>query len=293
MAKIAIVTDSNSGITQEEAANLGIYVLAMPFIIDGTTFFEDTTLSREQFHRKLSSDADISTSQPAPESVTSLWDELLNNYDYILHIPMSSSLSGSCSSAYGLAQEYDGKVKVVDNKRISITQRQAVLDAIALVKRGKTVEEACEILMNDTYNTSIYVLVDTLKYLKKGGRITAAAAALGTLLRIKPVLTIQGGKIDAFAKARTTKQGKEIMLQALKQDIETRFGGITKRSDMRFRITQYNNMEVALQIKAEIEEMYPQYGAVEIDGLSLSVCTHVGPGTVGVAVIKNLDIDHV
>lgn len=221
--RIGIITDSNSGITQSQAEELGIYVVPMPFMIDGQTYFEDINLTQEQFYEKLKAGADISTSQPSPESVTGLWDRLLEEYDQLVHIPMSSGLSGSCQTAMMLAQDYEGKVFVVNNHRISVTQRQSALDAKMLADEGKTGEEIQKILYDSRYDSSIYITVDTLKYLKKGGRITPTAAAFGTLLRIKPVLTIQGEKLDAFAKARTMKQAKNIMLMALKKDLEERF----------------------------------------------------------------------
>ncbi|MDE6916810.1 MAG: DegV family protein, partial [Lachnospiraceae bacterium] len=226
MSKIAVVTDSNSGITQNQAKELGIRVLPMPFMIDGETFYEEITLSQEEFYRKLAQNADISTSQPSPESITQIWDELLKEHDEIVHIPMSSGLSGSCQTAMMLAQDYEGKVHVVNNQRISVTQKQSTFDAIALAKEGKSGSAIKDILEEDKFNSSIYIMIDTLYYLKKGGRITPAAAALGTLLRLKPVLQIQGDKLDAFAKARTVTQAKSIMINAIKNDIEKRFGGL-------------------------------------------------------------------
>ena len=212
MSKIAIVTDSNSGITQGQAKEIGIHVLPMPFMIDGETFYEEITLSQEAFYQKLAQNADISTSQPSPESIMQLWDELLKENDEIVHIPMSSGLSGSCQTAVMLAQDYDGKVHVVNNQRISVTQKRSAFDALELAKAGKSGSEIKEILEADKFNSSIYIMIDTLYYLKKGGRITPAAAALGTLLRLKPVLQIQGEKLDAFAKARTVNQAKSIKI---------------------------------------------------------------------------------
>ena len=228
MAKIAIVTDSNSGITQAEGKKIGIYVLPMPFMIDEVTYYEDIDLTQEQFYEKLKSGANIATSQPSPDSVTSLWDKLLQEYDEIVHIPMSSGLSGSCQSAMAFAADYDGRVQVVNNQRISVTQRQSALDALQLAAADKDAAQIKEFLENDKFNSSIYIMLDTLYYLKKGGRITPAAAAIGTMLRLKPVLTIQGEKLDAFAKARTTSQGKTMMINAIKKDINERFGGMTE-----------------------------------------------------------------
>lgn len=222
--KIAIVTDSNSGITQAQAGELGVSVLPMPFMIDGETYFEDITLTQEQFYEKLAQGADISTSQPSPESVTDLWDSLLKEYDEIVHIPMSSSLSGSCQTAMMLAEDYEGKVQVVNNQRISVTQRQSALDALEMAKNGYSAVQIKEKLEETKEDSVIFITLDTLKYLKKGGRITPAAAALGTLLRIKPVLIIEGGKLDAFSKARTAKQAKTTMLTALAHEMEVRLG---------------------------------------------------------------------
>ena len=221
--KVAIITDSNSGITQAQAKELGIYVLPMPFMIDGKEFFEDINLTQREFYEKLKDGSDISTSQPSPESVMNLWDTVLKEYDQIVHIPMSSGLSSSYQTANMLAQDYEGKVEVVNNQRISVTQRQSALDAKELAARGWDAKRIKEKLEEMKFESSIYITVDTLKYLKKGGRITPAAAALGTLLRIKPVLQIQGEKLDAFAKARTMKQAKSIMITAMTRDFEERF----------------------------------------------------------------------
>ena len=285
--RIGIITDSNSGITQSQAEELGIYVVPMPFMIDGQTYFEDINLTQEQFYEKLKAGADISTSQPSPESVTGLWDRLLEEYDQLVHIPMSSGLSGSCQTAMMLAQDYEGKVFVVNNHRISVTQRQSALDAKMLADEGKTGEEIQKILYDSRYDSSIYITVDTLKYLKKGGRITPTAAAFGTLLRIKPVLTIQGEKLDAFAKARTMKQAKNIMLMALKKDLEERFHDGKCRRTYR-EIAHAANDEAAAELKAELEEMYP--GApIHVDPLSLSVACHIGPGSLAVACSRMLE----
>lgn len=287
MAKIAIVTDSNSGITQEQAEQLGIFVLPMPFLINEETFFEEISLSREEFYEKLSSGANISTSQPSPESVLKLWNEILGRYDEIVHIPMSSGLSGSCQSAVMLAQDFDGKVQVVNNQRISVTQRQSVLDAAGLAEQGKNAREIKNILEEDKFNTSIYIMLDTLYYLKKGGRITPAAAALGTILKLKPVLQIQGEKLDAFAKARTTAQGKSIMINAVKADLQNRFGGIDGGKGAYLYIAHTNNEEAALALKEELSQALPGY-SIYIDGLSLSVACHIGPGALAIACAKKL-----
>ena len=245
MSRVAIVTDSNSGITQDQGRQLGIRVLPMPFNIGEKTYFEDIDLTQQQFYEMLGDGTDIATSQPAPESVLNLWDELLKDYDEIVHIPMSSGLSGSCDTARMLAEDYDGKVWVVNNHRISVTQRQSTLDAMALAQRGFSGRQIRDILERDRQESSIYIMVDTLKYLKKGGRITPAAAALGTLLRLKPVLQIQGKKLDAFAKARTVKQARTIMIDAMKTDLAERIGRSPKGEKVYLSIAHTQNRELA------------------------------------------------
>ena len=288
MARIAIVTDSNSGITQAEGKKLGVYVLPMPFDIDGQPYFEDINLTQEQFYEKLTGDADVSTSQPSPDAVMSLWDDLLKNkgYDEIVHIPMSSGLSSSCATAMMLAQDYDGKVQVVDNQRISVTQRQSVMDAMALAEQGHSAAEIKEILERDKFESSIYIMVDTLYYLKKGGRITPAAAALGTLLKLKPVLQIQGEKLDAFAKARTVKQAKNLMIEAMKHDFAERFHDPEGKS-MHLEMAYTYDLDAAEAFKQEVQEAFPGL-EIHMDPLSLSVSCHIGPGALAVACSKKI-----
>lgn len=287
MSNIAIVTDSNSGITQAQANELGVWVLPMPFMVDGETCFEDITLSRETFFDKLAEGAGIVTSQPSPEAVMDLWNELLKEHEVVLHIPMSSGLSGSCETAIMLSRDYDGKVEVVNNQRISVTQRQSVLDAISLKKQGKTAGQIREILEKDKLNSSIYITLDTLHYLKKGGRITPAAATLGTLLRIKPVLQIQGEKLDAFAKARTMNQAKSVMINAIKNDITNRFGGMTNPPGVWLQIAHTQNLEAAKRLEQELQEVFQGY-EIYVDHLSLSVACHIGPGALAVACTQKL-----
>lgn len=289
MSKVAVITDSNSGITQSQAKEMGIFVLPMPFFINDETYFEDISLTQEQFYEMLKGGADIHTSQPSPDSVMQLWDEVLKEYDEIVHIPMSSGLSSSCQSAIMLAQEYEGKVQVVNNQRISVTQRQSALDAKLLVSKGMNALEIKNFLEEDKFNSSIYIMLDTLYYLKKGGRITPAAAALGTLLKLKPVLQIQGEKLDAFAKARTTNQGKSIMINAIKKDIETRFGGMTEDKHIWLEIAHTANAEAAEAYKAEILEQFPGYD-IHIDPLSLSVACHIGPGALAFACCRKIEV---
>lgn len=288
MARVAIMTDSNSGITQAQAKEIGVFVMPMPFIINEETFFEDKNLTREEFYQKMAANDDISTTQPAPGDVMDMWSEILKEYDEIVYIPMSSGLSGSCSTATMLATEddFDGKVFVVDNQRISVTMRRSVLDAMELAKEGKSAEEIKNYLVDTKKDSSIYIMLDTLKYLKKGGRITPAAAALGTILKLKPVLQIQGEKLDAFAKARTIGQAKSTMINVAKSDIENRYGN--DMSKVWIDIAHTENLEEALKFKAEILEAFPGYPEenIYIDHLSLSVSCHIGPGSLAIAVTK-------
>ncbi|MDE6213478.1 MAG: DegV family protein [Lachnospiraceae bacterium] len=286
--KVAVVTDSNSGITQAQAKEYGIYVIPMPFMINEETFYEDITLTQEQFYQRLSENADVITSQPTPEAVMNLWDEILKTHDEIVHIPMSSGLSGSCQSALMLAEDYDGKVQVVNNQRISVTQRQSAFDALALVEQGMDAAQIRHILEEDKFNSSIYIMLDTLYYLKKGGRITPAAAALGTILRLKPVLQIQGEKLDAFAKARTVSQGKSIMINAIRNDMEKRFGG-ARADNIWLQIAYTYDLAAAEQLKSEVLEAFPGFD-VHVDPLSLSVACHIGPGALAVACCKRLSV---
>lgn len=286
MGKIAVVTDSNSGITQSQAKELGIYVLPMPFMISEETFYEDITLTQEQFYEKLKEGANVITSQPTPDSVMKMWDSLLTDYDEIVHIPMSSGLSGSCQSASMLAQQYEGRVQVVNNQRISVTQRQSALDALQLAARGMNAAEIREFLEADKFNSSIYIMLDTLYYLKKGGRITPAAAALGTILKLKPVLQIQGEKLDAFAKARTSTQGKSLMINAIRNDMENRFGGVDKDA-IWLQVAYTYDLAAASLLKAEVMQAFPGFD-IHMDPLSLSVACHIGPGALAVACCKKI-----
>ena len=285
MSKIAIITDSNSGINFEAGKEIGVRVLPMPFLIDGKTYYEEISLSQTEFFEKLESDVDISTSQPSPESVMKIWDEALEEADEVVYIPMSSGLSSSCHTALMLADDYEGKVQVVDNQRISVTQRQSVLDALELAKRGLTAAQIKEELERAKFETSIYIMLDTLKYLKKGGRITPAAAALGSALRLKPVLTIQGEKLDAFAIAKTKKQGVKKMISAIEDDINSRFGGVDHMENIHMEIAHTKNPEAAEELRQQIIE---KFGVKQVDlyPLSLSIACHIGPGSLAVACSK-------
>lgn len=286
MSKVAIITDSNSGITQKQAKELGVFVLPMPFMINEKEYFEDITLTQEEFYKRLKEDGDISTSQPSIDAVLNLWEEVFKEYDEIVHIPMSSGLSSSYETASVLARDYEEKVQVVNNQRISVTQRQSVLDAKEMADAGKSAAEIKEYLEKTKYDSSIYIMLDTLKYLKKGGRITPAAAALGTILRLKPVLQIQGEKLDAFAKARTVNQAKTIMIDAIKKDIEERFGG--DHTKMHLEIAHTENWEAAEEFKKEILNAFPGHD-IYIDCLSLSVSCHIGPGALAIACAKVME----
>lgn len=285
MAKVAIVTDSNSGITQKQGKELGIFVLPMPFFIDGKMFLEDITLTQEQFYEKLGGDSDISTSQPSPGDVMELWEKVLKEYDEIVCIPMSSGLSTTCFTAISIAAEYKGRVQVVDNQRISVTQAQSVYDAMKLRDEGMSAAQIREILEREKMQASIYITVDTLKYLKKGGRVTPAAAAIGTVLNLKPVLQIQGEKLDAFAKARGWKSAKKTMLNAIEKDLDTRFAAV--KDEMVLGMAYTCSEEEAQEWKQEIMERFPGYDIVE-GPLSLSVACHIGPGSMAVTCMKRV-----
>ena len=287
MKRVAVVTDSNSGLTQEQGAQLGIRVLSMPVNINEKTFLEDVDLTQRQFYEYLKSGADVSTSQPSPTSVTDLWDSLLGDYDEIVHIPMSSGLSGSCQTAMMLAEEepYAGRVFVTDNQRISVTQRQSAIDAKAMADEGYTGSEIRDYLLRTKKDSSIYITLDTLYYLKKGGRITPAAAAIGTILRLKPVLQIQGEKLDAFSKARTYKIAKATMLEAIAHDIQTRFGGDASPANVHLAIAHTDNEEGAHEFLEEVRSIYPGH-EIYVDRLPLSIACHIGPGSLALTVTK-------
>lgn len=281
MAKIAILTDSNSGITQEQAAKLGIYVLPMPFFINGEQYFEGINLTQEEFYQRLKEDADISTSQPSVGEMQDKWNELLKGYDEIVFIPMSSGLSGTCQTATVLAEEYDGKVQVVNNQRISVTMRQSVLDAKLLAEKGCSAAQIKEVLEREKMQSSIYITLETLKYLKKGGRITPAAAAIGTVLNLKPVLQIQGEKLDAFSKTRGKASAKKIMLKAVDDDLEKRFKEQAEKGKIHIGAAYTGNPEEAKDWAEVIREKYPQFD-FHMDPLSLSVACHIGYGALAI-----------
>ncbi len=284
MSKIAVVTDSNAGITQAEAKEMkDVYVVPMPFMIDGEEYFEDINLTQEQFYQKLTEDAEISTSQPSIGYITDLWEKLLKEYDYIVHIPMSSALSMSCETAQNFAKDYNGKVVVVDNKRISVTLKRSVYDALNLAKQDKSADEIKEILEETSLDSSIYVMVDTLKYLKKGGRITPTAAAIGTLLKIKPVLQIQGGKLDSYAKVLNDKVARIKMIEAIKKDLKERFSDLREKGEIDLMVAYTNCREKAEDFAMQIRKEIPDLNLTYVNPLSLSVACHIGSGALAVA----------
>jgi len=279
-----VVTDTNSSISAEEAKKLGIFLLPMPFIVDGREYFEGVTCTYERFFEMLSGGADVSTSQPAPEAITGLWDEILRSYDSILHIPMSSALSGSCGTAKALAAEYNGRVCVVDNKRISVSLRESVLDALTLIEKGLTAAEICVQLEETAYNASIYLAVNTLELLKKSGRVTAAGAALATLLGLKPVLQIQGEKLDAFAKVRGMTAAEKTMLKAAEKDLATRFAGRPVRI-----LTAYSgDIKPALEWRKTVRRYFDD-SRIELYKLPVSISCHVGAGVKAIACIEHIE----
>ena len=293
MSRVAIVTDSNSGISQEEAEKLGVYVVPMPFFVNGRVYFEDIDLSQEQFYKLLAEDADVSTSQPSPADIMDLWDDLLRSHQEIVHIPMSSGLSASCATAQGLAQDYNGKVQVVDNKRVSVTMMQSVLDALALAKSGKSAAQIREILERESLEASIYLMVDTLKYLKKGGRITPAAAMIGSVLKLKPVLQIQGDKLDAYAKVRGVKAAKKTMLDAIKKDLEGRFASYMEKGEMKLQVAYTTSAGEAEAWMEEVKAAFPDLEITRMDPLALSIVCHTGPGVLAVTATHVINPDNV
>ena len=284
MSRIAVVTDTNSSISAEEAKKLGVFLLPIPFIVDGREYFEGVTCTYERFFEMLSGGADVSTSQPAPEAITGLWDEILRSYDSILHIPMSSALSGSCGTAKALAAEYNGRVCVVDNKRISVSLRESVLDALTLIEKGLTAAEICVQLEETAYSASIYLAVNTLELLKKSGRVTAAGAALATLLGLKPVLQIQGEKLDAFAKVRGMPAAEKTMLKAAEKDLATRFAGRPVRI-----LTAYSgDIKPALEWRKTVRRYFDD-SRIELYKLPVSISCHVGAGVKAIACIEHIE----
>lgn len=288
MSNTAIMTDSNCGIMPDEGRDLGIYVLPMPLIIDGQTYYEGVDITLDEFFKRQISGADITTSQPSPGDAEAMWTDLLKTYDEIVFIPMSGGLSSTCQTALILSEEepFRGRVFVVDNRRISVTQAQSVLDAKLLAEEGKTASQIKEILEAEALDASIYIAVDTLEYLKKGGRITAAAAAIGTVLKLKPVLSIQGDKLDSYAKARGLKSAFRTMLTAVKNDISSRFSHL--REDGVLKVGIANTLMEPEKLELFINEMKENFPDMELFylPLTMSIGTHTGPGALGIGVVR-------
>lgn len=288
MPGIAIMTDSNCGIMPSEETSYGIHVLPMPVIIDGKTYSEGIDITPDVFYQKQTSGSVITTSQPSPGDVTAMWDRLLSCHDEIVFIPMSSGLSNTCQTALILAgsSPYQGRVHIVDNHRISITQALSVLDAKALAEEGLSGAEIKAVLEKEAMDATIYIAVDTLEYLKKGGRITPAAAAIGTMLRLKPVLTIQGDKLDSFARARGMKSAFHTMLNALKKDIDTRLAPLRKQGCLKIGLANTQMEPGKLEaFKTELHENFPDMDFVYFP-LTMSIGTHVGPGGLGIGAVR-------
>lgn len=285
---IAILTDSNAGITQKEAEEMGVYVLPMPFYIDEKLYYEEIDLSQDDFYEKLKGDHEIHTSMPIVGEVMDLWDKLLEDHDEVVYIPMSSGLSSSCETAAMLSDDYDGKVQVVNNQRISVTQRLSVEEAKTMADKGKNAAEIKEFLEKTKFESTIYIMVGTLEYLKKGGRLTPAVAAIGSLLKIKPVLQILGEKLDSFAKGRTVKQCKQIMIDAIEKDMKERFNDPTGEKCI-ISVAHTQNVEEAEEFRRELLEKWPGHDII-INPLSLSVSCHIGPGALAATCSLKHDI---
>lgn len=288
MSKVAVMTDSNSGITQAEAKQLGIQVMPMPFYINGELLYEDIDLTQDDFYKKLQEGGEITTSMPLVGNLIDKWEEVLDDYDEIVYIPMSSGLSSSCETAVMLAQDYDDRIQVVNNQRISVTQKLSVLDAIQMAEAGKSAAQIREILEKTKFDSTIYIMVDTLEYLKKGGRLTPAVAAIGTLLKIKPVLQIRGEKLDTFAKARSIKQGKQIMMDAIARDMEEVLGD-PAGEQTHISMSYTNNREEIEKFREEVENRWPGHDIL-LDPLSLSISCHIGPGALALTCTKKLSL---
>ena len=286
MSKVAVITDSNSGLSVNENIE-DLYVLPMPFIIDSEEYFEEISLSQEEFYKKLETKANISTSQPSPANVTEIWEKALKTHDEIVYIPMSSGLSESCNTAKSLAKAYNN-VYVVDNQRISVTQKESVYEALELAKQGKSAKEIKDFLKERKSDSSIYITVNTLTYLKRGGRITPAAALLGSILNIKPILQIHGGKLDAYAKVLSFNQAKIRMINAIKKDLETNFKEYYENGEMVLEIAHTNIPDEAEKFRQEVQRAFPNMTISSVDPLSLSVACHIGPGAIAIATTRKL-----
>ena len=284
--KTAVMTDSNSGITPEEGKKIGIYSLPMPVIIEGDVFYEGKNITQEEYYGAMTSGKNVTTSQPSPGDVMDMWDGILKEgYEQVVYIPMSSALSASCHAAIQLSEEYDGKVQVVDDHRFSVTMRESVLEAKWMANQGMTAEEIKKKLEENAYNSSIYIAVDTLEYLKKGGRVTAAGAAIGAVLNIKPVLTIQGEKLDAFTKVRGMKKAELKMLEAIEEDLNTRFADVDRKQLRLGAAGTFQKQEDADQWYKMVKDTFEnEIDDIYYDSLSFSIGCHVGPNAIGIGI---------
>lgn len=283
--KIAIVTDSNSGISQAKAEKYGVYVLPMKFNIDGEDYTEGISISHNEFYEKQQASSKIFTSQPSPADVMDIWDKALEENDAVVHIPMASGLSSSCSTATMLASDYDGKVVVIDNQRVSVSLKQAVLDAMALIKEGKDVTAIRNTLTLTKNDASIYMMVDDLKYLKAGGRISATTAAVGSMLHIKPILSVNGGSIESYDKVRGVKAAKKAILKALENDMVNKFHS-EDINDYHLYTAAALRRDEAIAWNDEVQEHFGKH--CQIEAIPLSIATHVGIGTFGACLCKKL-----
>lgn len=283
--KLAIVTDSNSGIIPDDAPD-GVFVLAMPFLVNGEPYLENVNLTQDGFYELLNEQANVSTSQPSIGDVTELWTELLKEYDEIVHIPMSSGLSNSCATAIGLAKDFEGKVFVVDNHRISVTMKHSVMDAVKLREQGKSGAEIKEYLEKTAFDSSIYIAVDTMKYLKKGGRVTPAAAMIGTILKLKPILQIHGDKLDKYALPRNMQKAKELLKEAIKADMQNEYTRFVANGEMELCVAHTNNEAQAKLFVEEIKTAFPDLTVRFCEPLPLSISCHIGPGALGISITR-------
>lgn len=292
MPDVVIMTDSNAGMTQEEGERYGVEILPMSFIINGKIYYEGEDISQEAFFRKLEENAQVSTSQPAPGEVTERWEKLLKRHDEVVYIPMSSGLSKSCETAQILAKEYGGRVQVVDGRRISVPQKMMVLDGLALVKEGKSAAAIKAMLEESAADCAIYIAVDTLKYLKRGGRITGAAAAVGTMLNIKPVLLVKGERLDAYEKARGAKAARRILLQAVREELEGPFRQYAEKNEVCIQMA-HTCLDEALitEWESQIREAFPN---MRLDTAPLPLCTacHIGPNGLGIGITRRLRMEN-
>lgn len=283
MSKIAIMTDTNSGIKPQFAKENGIFLIQMPFFVDSEEFFEYGSMEQDEFFARMAAGATVSTSQPSPADICEMWDKVLETNDYVIYIPMSSNLSGTYSTAKMLSLDYDGKVLVVDNKRISVTLKSSVFDAIALRDNGLSAEEIVKVLEENALNSTVYVAVSTLEYLKKSGRVTPSGAAIGTLLGIKPVLQILGEKLDAYKKVRGMNAAMEAITEAVQNDIENRL----KDSKITITAAYTGKLSKGEEWQSFLREAFPKYD-IELDVLPLSIACHLGPDALGVGISATL-----